>query len=93
MTRPRANTPAIAIRILLGRRIQELRRAKELTQEQLAETVKLSRRQLQRIESGDSNVRIDDVAAVARALGVELAALVTAPAEVAPRIIGRPRKA
>lgn len=92
MARGRSNTPN-PINLLLGERIQHLRRAKGMTQAQLAETVNLSPRQLQRIESGDSNLRVKEAAALARALGVDLAKLFELPSSVAPRIIGRPRKA
>jgi len=52
----------------LGQNVCRLRTQKALTQEQLAEKADLSRRYLQRIESGERNPTVDVLAKLRRAL-------------------------
>lgn len=58
----------------LGKRIEELRRKKSLTQEQLAEKAGLHRAYFWDIESG-RNISIKTAYKIARALGVKLSEL------------------
>ncbi len=60
----------------VGRRVRELRTGAGLTQAGLAERTGLSLRYLGQIEAGDGNVSLERLAAVARALGVSVGALV-----------------
>lgn len=53
----------------IGERIQALRKVKGLSQEALAEHARVSPRQIQRIESGQSISRIKTVENIAAALG------------------------
>lgn len=55
----------------LGKRIQKLRKEASLTQEQLAEKVKLSAKYIQFIESGNRVPSLKTVYRVANALGVK----------------------
>ena len=58
--------------IQLGQKIQELRKEKGMTQEDLAEKTGLSVRTIQRIESGDVDPRSYTLNQIAEALGVEI---------------------
>lgn len=57
---------------LLGARIKELRRAKKLSQEQLAEIISLDPKFISRIEVGRSSPSLETIENIARALGVEI---------------------
>lgn len=57
-------------------RIQKVRAERHLTQEQLAEAAGISRDALSRIERNDRAARLDTLAAIAEALGVEVRDLV-----------------
>ncbi|MDD2500846.1 MAG: helix-turn-helix transcriptional regulator [Geobacter sp.] len=57
---------------LLGARIKELRRAKSLSQEQLAELVNLAPKFISRIEVGRSSPSLETIENIARALQVEI---------------------
>jgi transcriptional regulator with XRE-family HTH domain len=57
-------------RIILGRRIRELRTALALSQEELADRAGLHRTYVGAVERGERNVSIDNILAIARALGV-----------------------
>lgn len=59
---------------LLGVRIQELRKIKGLTQEQLSQKVGLDPKHISRIEVGRSYPSLDTLDKLARALKVELSA-------------------
>ena len=70
-----------------GRRVQELREAKGLTQEQLATRIARSVDTLSNIERGVNATRIETAFALASQLGVPLHALFElddAPREIAP---------
>ncbi|WP_171109218.1 helix-turn-helix transcriptional regulator [Streptomyces sp. Z423-1] len=54
----------------LGRRIRDLRRAAELSQDQLAERLGVERRTVQRYENAVTDPRYADLLLIARALGV-----------------------
>jgi transcriptional regulator with XRE-family HTH domain len=56
----------------LGARIKEIRKARGLTQERLAEQADLSPRYLSRLEVGQQSSSIETLARLARALEVEL---------------------
>jgi len=76
------HTPArehISIRISLGRRIREIRRAQGISQEELAYRSGLDRSYVGCVERGERNVSIDNIATLARALNVPIAVLVTFP--------------
>ena len=55
-----------------------MRKARGLTQEQLAEELRIAARALQKIESGSANLTLRTVARLASALQVEPAALISA---------------
>jgi len=60
------------IREKLGKRIRELRKAKELTQEALGEKASLSYKFIGEIERGQVNPSLDSLSAIANALNVEI---------------------
>lgn len=59
----------------VGDRIRDLREARKLSQEQLAEMTGLSRHTIYRIELAQYGTSIDHLALIARALRVEIGAL------------------
>lgn len=61
--------------IALGRRIGDLRRAADLTQDQLADRMGVERRTVQRYENAVTDPRYADLLLLARALRVPLADL------------------
>lgn len=58
--------------IALGRRIGDLRRAAEMSQDQLAERMGVERRTIQRYENAVTDPRYADLLLLARALGVHI---------------------
>ncbi|GAB2714295.1 helix-turn-helix domain-containing protein [Streptomyces bullii] len=60
----------------LGERIADLRTAAHYTQESFCETTGLSRRKLQRIESGETDPRYGDLLRIAAALDTRVSVLV-----------------
>jgi transcriptional regulator with XRE-family HTH domain len=60
------------IKTLLGRRIRYLRNRRGFTQEQLGEKANVNYKYLGAIERGERNPSIDNLARVAKALGVRL---------------------
>ncbi|MGB5597025.1 MAG: helix-turn-helix transcriptional regulator [Crocosphaera sp.] len=54
----------------LGNNIKQLRTKLELSQEQLAEKAGLHRTYIGAVERGERNVSLDNILAIARALGV-----------------------
>ena len=56
----------------LGKKIQELRKLKGLTQEELADRTSLSTRTIQRIENGEVDARTYTLGRLAEALNIEL---------------------
>jgi len=59
-------------RALLGARIKELRKLRQITQEQLAEKVDLATRYISLIEVGRSSPSLETIENIARALQVEI---------------------
>jgi transcriptional regulator with XRE-family HTH domain len=57
---------------LLGARIKEVRKARQLSQEKLAEKVGVEPKQISRIEGSKSSPSIDTLEAIARELQVEM---------------------
>ena len=57
---------------LLGARIKELRKAKKLSQEELAELIGIEPRHMSRIEVGKSYPSLDRLERIAKALDAEL---------------------
>ena len=76
----------------LGRRIAELRVARQLTQEQFAEKLKVSARYVQLVEAGSENLTMATMLAFATALRVEVPELLAPPRSRAPKRPGRPAK-
>jgi transcriptional regulator with XRE-family HTH domain len=74
---------------VIGLRIVELRRAKGVTQEKLAETIGLDARDLRRLEAG-ANATVSTLNGIARALGVPLATIFEMPVNLNLRRPGRP---
>ena len=60
------------IRVKIGQEIAELRQEHELTQQELADAVGITRVHLSRIESGKYSVGIDIIDRLASALGAHL---------------------
>jgi len=60
------------IKVLIGLRLKELRRAKSMTQEMLSEKVGISSKYLSSIERGKENPTLDTLIKLAIALNVEL---------------------
>jgi DNA-binding XRE family transcriptional regulator len=65
-----------AFLVLVGRRVAAARRARSLTQEQLAENLHIAARALQKIESGTENVTLRTIARIAETLGLDPVALI-----------------
>jgi transcriptional regulator with XRE-family HTH domain len=88
----RAVSKRTARRVLsdLGRRVAELRVKRELTQEQLAESLGWWPRQVQRVEAGEANLSLVATAELADALGVEILELFVPPASPRRPRPGRP---
>ena len=59
----------------LGKRIWELRRARNLSQERLAEAADLVQHYISQVEQGERNVSVATLRLLARALGVKLPTL------------------
>jgi transcriptional regulator with XRE-family HTH domain len=73
-----------------GLRVVEEREARGFTQEQLAERIGLSPRQLQRVEAGKVNVKLLTIYGLAGALDIEVAELFGKPSSETVRQAGRP---
>jgi len=63
------------IRQKFGEKIRKLRRAKGLSQEELAFRAGVHRNYLGGIERGERNPALDNIAAIGKALGVDLSEL------------------
>lgn len=75
----------------IGRRIAELRAARGLTQEQLAERLGIDPTHLQKIEGGRLNVTVRTLVTLAAALGCTPGELFEAPQSREVKV-GRPRR-
>jgi len=60
---------------LLGKRIRSLRRLGDLSQEQLAESARISVKYFSEIERGNANTTVDVLERISVALGIDLAGL------------------
>ena len=65
-------SPEIDIRVRFGRRIRELRRARGLSQEELAFRAGLHRTYVSSAERGKRNVALVNLEQLAKALGVQI---------------------
>jgi transcriptional regulator with XRE-family HTH domain len=65
------------IKVALGKRIRTLRRRQGLSQEELADRVGVHTTYLSAIERGERNPALENLHAIAQALGVTLAKLFT----------------
>lgn len=61
-----------AVRLQLGKTVQELRRARGWSQERLAEAAGHSHKVIGQIERGEANVTIDILAAIAAGLSIDV---------------------
>lgn len=57
---------------VLGRRIKALRNANNLTQEQLADSIGVSRQKYARIENGTNSITLDYLSKIADRLGISV---------------------
>ncbi len=64
-----------AVRVAFGKRLRALREARGLSQEELGHRADLHRTYVSSVERGQRNVGIENVHALARALGVSAADL------------------
>lgn len=62
-------------RVAFGRRVRSIRESQGLSQEHLAEVAGLHRTYVSSLERGQRNVGLDNILALARALGVPTAEL------------------
>lgn len=75
----------LAIKQLIGSRIKELRRARELSQEELSEKVGISSKYLSSIERGKENPTLDTFIGLAKALDIEILELFSYSPEKSPK--------
>lgn len=75
-TRPEAGRVTDPLKKVLGAQVRDLRLARRLSQEGLAEELGVSTRYLAGIERGERNLTLDSVDALAEQLGVEAHALI-----------------
>jgi transcriptional regulator with XRE-family HTH domain len=85
---PRRDPPEKVV-YRVGRRVAELRRGREWTQEQLAEKLGTSVQWVSRIEGGTVNLTIHTLVGLGRVLDVEITELFASPG---PEPARRPRK-
>jgi transcriptional regulator with XRE-family HTH domain len=62
-------------REILARNLRRLRREKRMSQEALADQAGISQTYLSEVESGKRNVAVDNIEALANAIGVSISAL------------------
>jgi transcriptional regulator with XRE-family HTH domain len=62
-------------KILFGQRVRQLRKAKGISQEHFAISIKIDRSYFGSIERGERNVSLDNICLIAKGLGVEPAEL------------------
>lgn len=67
----------VDILVRLGRRVRYLRTGRGISQEVLASRASLTRTALSRIENGKADLRIKNLAAIAKALGMKIADIVS----------------
>jgi transcriptional regulator with XRE-family HTH domain len=83
MTKPHAE---LTTRKLFARNVRALRRAREISQEELADAAELSRTYVSSVERGERNISIDNIGKLAAALGATPMALLDP--ELAKRLRG-----
>ncbi len=76
----------------VGLRVIEARQAIDVTQEELAERVGLSRRQMNRVEAGKANIALSVLIEISAALRIDAGDLFMAPSKGTVRRSGRPPK-
>ncbi|MDP9765565.1 helix-turn-helix domain-containing protein [Deinococcus enclensis] len=69
---PSSKRPASQARVVFGQRLREARHARDLTLEDLAERADMNWSYIAQVERGIRNVSIDNMAALADALGLPL---------------------
>lgn len=67
----------VDILVRLGRRVRYLRTSRGISQEVLASRAYLTRTALSRIENGKADLRIKNLAAIAKALGLKITDIVS----------------
>jgi len=72
---PRKKADRLAVAIAFGKRVRELREAKEWTLEVLAETAKMNELQVGHIERGASDPKLSTMVKLAKALGISISEL------------------
>lgn len=72
---PTTKRPASAARKLFGARVREERRARKLTLEDVSERADMAWNYIAQVERGERNIGIDNMAALADALGLSLSEL------------------
>ena len=75
-SRPMSRRAVPRLRAAFARRLRELRRARGLSQDRLGGRVGLSGKFLGEVERGEKSISLDNLARVARAVGVSLGAMV-----------------
>ncbi len=75
----------------VGRRIAEIRRARDLTQERVATALDVTTKYYQRVERGDENLTLESLARIAELFDVPALALLH-PAREQQARIGRPKR-
>ena len=68
---------AADVKVLFGRRVRQLRKAKGVSQEAFAHTIKIDRSYFGSIERGERNVSLENICLIAEGLGVAPAELLT----------------
>ena len=71
-------------RVVFGLRLRELRRARQVSQEALADEAGLDRTYVSSVERGHRNISLVNIYRLAHALGVEPAELLRKPASPQP---------
>lgn len=69
------NNSNLPIYVLFGKRVRELRKARQLTQQELAELTGLSRSYIGEIEIGKRNVSLKNIEIIAKALQTDVPSL------------------
>ena len=75
---------AADVKVLFGKRVRQLRKAKGVSQEAFAHEIKIDRSYFGSIERGERNVSLENICLIADGLGVAPAELLTFDALPAP---------
>jgi transcriptional regulator with XRE-family HTH domain len=70
-----SSTASSKIRKSFGKRVRELRRDQDYSQESFADDVGLHRTYIGSIERGEQNVSLDNIAKLAKTLGISISTL------------------